>query len=419
MITTNCATGSLATYVPTPDKPWDEKRVVHLFRRMGVGLSADQIAAALSKTPEQVVDEIIDNSLNASPLPAPIWANWVASDYGDDQDAIAQYVEAHLTAWGQTWMKDMLEHPFRGKMTLFWHNHFVVKFPSFYYCTSYQYQHYKVLEDHWAGNFKTFVEAVGKTPAMLFFLNGIQNTRIEPNENYARELYELFTLGRDNGYTQTDITETARALTGWNGISEYCGPVGFVSLFHDPGFKNIFGQNGQWGYDEVHNMLFDPAIRGQLVAKYIAEKLYKYFVNPVVNEAFVQELADFFIEENFEFDLLRLYRKLFKSEHFFDEANIGVIIKSPVDCVLNMIKQSNLAQDEETILFATYFTYLLGQEIFDPVDVKGWPGNRSWVDSSTLPNRWQTLRLFLFRQYEADQEVFRKLAKDLAKVRPI
>ena len=155
---------------------------------------------------------------------------------------------------------------------------------------------------------------------MLMYLNGYENRNNAPNENYARELYELFTLGEGNGYTQDDITETARALTGYNNRQDG-GPIYFNPNRFDNGEKTIFGRKGNWNYDDVINILFEE--KSDLISKFIVRKLYKHFVSPDVNEAIVDELALYFINNNFELE--PLYRKLFKSEHFINSFSSWLI----------------------------------------------------------------------------------------------
>ena len=269
------------------------------------------------------------------------------------------------------------------------------------------YQYHKVLQENALGNFKDFVNEIGRTPAMLFFLNGVQNTNLSPNENYARELYELFTLGQDNGYTQMDITETARALTGWVGTFSFCGPVGFVQEYFDNGEKTIFGQTGNWNYNDVHDILFEQ--RTQSIAYFICEKIYKAFVHPDPAPEIIEALASTFIENNF--DLAPVFRQLFKSEHFFDDFIIGTQVKSPVDFYLNFIKDAGIPFNDELLEAVTYYTFIMGQELFNPVDVAGWPGNRAWINNNTLTGRWQTIDYLLFYMYENTPNLLVDFAK--------
>lgn len=404
MVNNNCATGTIAPYQPSVAKPWNKERAMHLFRRMGFGANAERIEQALMQDPGQIVDQVIDEAINLPLSPEPEWAFWNVNDYTDFD---AQR-EEQLISWVVNWVKDMAEKGFREKLALFWHNHFVTKFEA-YICTSHMYQYHKILQENALGNFKTFVSEIGKTPAMLVFLNGVQNSLIEPNENYARELYELFTLGRDNGYTQKDIEETARALTGWVGFFALCGPIGFLPVAHDTGEKTIFGQTGNWGYDDVHNILFEQ--KGDLVAKFICTKIYHHFVHPQVDEAFVEELAATF--KNNDFAIAPVFKQLFKSDHFFDDYVIGTQVKSPTDLTISLINEGGFVYDDELIQAVTFFIYQLGQELFNPVDVAGWPGNRSWITSSTITARWQIVTAYAFWMFENNPDLLVKLAKDL------
>ncbi len=404
----DCVIGTLAPYVPNANAPWDKRRVMHLYRRMGFGASPAEVNAALVQNPSQLIDNLI-NSAIALPLPAePEWAYWDISRYQNQEQAVEQ-----IFAWSRQWLLDMIHHGFREKLALFWHNHFVTRQED-YGCPSYLYQYHKLLQEHAFGNFKTFVKEIGKTPAMLVFLNGVQNTRFNPNENYARELYELFTLGRDNGYTQADIVQTARALTGWNSLenNQYCGKISFLATLHDPGSKTIFSKTANYNFDTLHDLLF--AERAVQISEYICGKIYKHFVSPDIDAAIVSELATIFRNNNFE--IAPVLRTLFKSEHFFDDAIIGVAVKSPLELELNFIREGGfqIEWDEESLNGLIYLASQLGQNLFNPIDVAGWQGNRTWVNSNTLTGRWQVLRYIIFILYENYPSQFVQFARDLS-----
>ncbi len=405
MIVNNCATGTLAVYEPRVEKPWNRQRASHLFRRIGFGASLQRTEEALTSSPDQIVDQMIDEAIALPLPPPPDWANKTQSEYSDfNTEANQERID-----WAIQWINDMIQHGFREKMALFWHNHFVTQVES-YLCPSWMYQYHRLLQQFALGNFKSFLIEIGKTPAMLVYLNGVQNTRLDPNENYARELYELFTLGRDNGYTQTDIEETARALTGWNGFSSLCAPIEYAGFLHDNGEKTIFGQTGNWDYEDVHNLLFEQ--RGDEIATYICTKLYRHFVHPQVDEAIVDGLAQTFKENDFE--IAPVLRQLLKSEHFFDDAIIGTQFKSPFEYYLTFINDGELPYNREIIEPIGFFTALLGQQLFSPPDVAGWPGNRSWIDGNTLTTRWETFDFYLFALYENHPQTLVNLAKALS-----
>lgn len=405
----DCVTGTLAPYVPSAAMPWDKRRVQHLYRRTSFGATPTQVTAALTQTPSQLVDMLVNQAIAAPLAPEPEWAYWDISRYGgNDQIVVQQFL-----SWRRQWVKDMLANGMREKLSLFWHNHFVTRQDA-YGCPSYMYQYHKVLQQNALGNFKTFVKEIGKTPAMLVFLNGVQNTRFQPNENYARELYELFTLGRDNGYTQADIVQTARGLTGFNSLenNQYCGKINFLSTLFDPRQKTIFGKTANYNFDTLHDLLFQE--RGTLIAKYICQKIYRNFVSPKVDEAIVNQLATIFIQNNFE--IAPVLRTLFKSEHFFDAANIGVIIKSPIEQELMLLREGGfqIQLTDEVLDGLNYLASQLGQDLFNPVDVAGWQGNRTWINSNTLTGRWQVLRYIIFILYENYATQYVTFAKNLS-----
>ncbi len=409
MTTIDCVTGTLAPYVPDASMPWDKRRAMHLYRRLGFGATPAEIDAALGQNPTTLVDALIDAAIALPTSPEPEWGYWTIDRYnGDLQTAVDQ-----VFAWRRQWILDMLANGVREKLALFWHNHFVTRLET-YNCPSWMYQYHKLLQQYALGNFKEFVYEMGKSPAMLVFLNGVQNTRFSANENYARELYELFTLGRDNGYTQQDIVETARALTGWNGITQetLCGPITFVPTFFDPGQKTIFGRTGAWGYDNVHDILFEE--RSNQIAEYICRKIYRAFVSPEVDETIVTQLSGIFITNNFE--IAPVLRVLFKSEHFFDDAIIGTVVKSPIEAVIGFLKEGNfqIQGTEDELNAIVYLAAELGQELFNPIDVAGWQGDRTWVNSNTLTGRWQALRFVLFSLYQTYPTQLRTLAKNLS-----
>jgi uncharacterized protein (DUF1800 family) len=390
MVVINCATGTIAPYVPSVERPWNEERAKHLYRRLGFGATPSQVEAALGASPADLVDALIDEAITMPFTTEPDWANWTYSDYGGTEEAFFEQQSEQFIEWVVTWVKDMHLKGFRERLSLFWHNHFVTRADT-YLCPSHMIQYHKLLQQFALGNFKDFVREMGKTPAMLVFLNGVENSFVSPNENYARELYELFTLGHDNGYTQTDIEETARALTGWNGYFEYCDEIGFLPLLHDTNAKTIFDQTGNWGYDDVVNILFEQ--RGGQIASFICDKLYRNFIHPDGNEEIVAEMAATFVDNDWE--LAPVFRQLFQSEHFFDDYVIGTLVKNPADYVLGLLKPTNFETNEGMMEIATYLIYGLGQELFNPVDVAGWPGNRTWVNGTTLTGRWQSADIIL------------------------
>lgn len=402
----NCASGSLAAYVPDASKPWNSLRVQHVYRRLGFGGNYGEIQAGLLLSPGQLIDNLI-NGAKTAPLPTPpSWYNWSDSNYTDfTNEVTTQYQE-----WYLEWVNEMLDTGVREKFALFWHNHFVTQFEK-YKCPSYMYEYHKLLQQNAFGNFQTFVKEMGKNPAMLSFLDGRLNYKILPNENYARELLELFTLGANNNYTQQDITESARALTGYITFSEECAPITFDAAQFDSGSKTIFGQTGSYDFDGMHDLIFQE--RATEVSQHICTKIYTHFVHPLPNQTIIDGMAQTFVNNNFEIEPVLL--ELFKSDHFFEDDAISVQIKSPVDILISTIKESDYGYDTTILQYVGLLTYEQGQQLFNPIDVSGWAGNRSWINGTSITKRWKMLDDYVgYILTTLDKETMRQLAIDVS-----
>lgn len=401
----------LAPYVPTADKPWNARRVAHLYRRLGFGATHTQIQQGLQMTPSALVDLLLDTAATAPQPATPTWGNWTAAQYGSD----TALMFTHIKELKRSWLAAMLGEGIRAKMVFFWSDHFVTQL-SGHMCTSWLWNYYSILNQYAFGNFKNFALAIGKSPAMLHYLNGNLNVVGEPNENYARELMELFTLGESNGYTQADIVNMARALTGWTSDDDDCGPASYNAAKHDNGQKTIFGQTGNFGFDDAHNLIFTA--RPDQVAHYIPEKLYKYFVYQNPDNQVITGLAATFKAGNW--DLLPMMKQLFKSEHFFEEQLINARIKSPTETFLPILKMTGVTHPaivtNNWLDEVLYYAYILNEELFEPPNVSGWKEHRPWINESTLTLRWEysTKTINLLFQNFAAFDLLRQLAIDVS-----
>ncbi len=409
-VTFSCNTATLDPYVPNGGNPWNESKVKHVFRRLGYGANLNRINLALTLTPSELIDNLVDAAAGAPLNEDPIWAYYALSDFTDFETENPEYIfDFRITIGNNTLVQDL-----KGRIIFFWLNHFVTELETYFYAP-YLFQYYRTAELHGLGNFKTLAHAMGLTPAMLLYLNGFENTNIEPNENYARELFELFTLGEGNGYTQEDIVETSKALTGYNHWDEPGGPIYFnASTFYN-GDKTIFGQTGNWNYDDVIDILFQE--KADLIATFICRKLYRFFVSPdvdaMIETNIIEPLAQTFISNNFE--IVPVLKQLFKSEHFFDERALGVSIKSPFDLIFQYVNETSFAYNDQLMEAFVYYAGILGQQLFDPPDVAGWQGDQDWISTSTLTGRWELFKAYLFLLFDNGQEeAFRNLAKDLS-----
>jgi len=406
----SCNISGLSEYVPSGNNQWAEAKAKHVFRRLAYGAPKNRITLALVGSPNQLVDNLIDTAYNLPLTPAPFWSEYTFFDFNDFDSENRQY----FRDWKLLTANNVISEDLRGRLAMFWFNHFVAEVDVYGY-TPFLYKYYNTIERNTLGNFKILLKEIGLTAAMLLYLNGFENTNENPNENYGRELYELFTLGEGNGYSQQDIIETAKALTGYNHQDVYGGEIYFDSSTFLDEDKTIFGQTGNWNYDDVIDILFEQ--RSEMVAFYICKKLYRYFVGPevgaFVEDTIIRPLATTFIDNDFE--IVPVLQQLFKSEHFFDEKAIGVIIKSPLDVIFQFINETELPYTDTLMQSFTYQAGLLGQKLFDPPNVAGWQGDEDWISNTTLIGRWELLKFYvtiLLDSVHANQ--FVTLARDLS-----
>lgn len=405
---TTCNTASLSPYVPSSTNPWDVQKAQHLYRRLGYGATMQEIENALTLAPTTLVQNLITQAVNDPNTFTPEWAFWNFNDYDD----YGTEVFVQRAQWYREATKDLLTKSLKSRLAFFWFNHFVAQIDAYEHAP-FLFQYWDLMQTHCLGNFKTFIREVGISPAMLLMLNGFENTNTSPNENYARELYELFSLGANNGYTQQDIVETARALTGYNHWEAFGAPIFFDPSTFDSSEKTIFGQTGNWGYDDVIDILFQE--KADLIATFICTKLYRYFVSEELSAPIIAQLKDNLIAADWE--LQPVLTTLFMSEHFFDTAAIGQVIKSPYDLALTFAKESGMqyqGTEEDFLNLIVYINSVLGQDFFQPPDVAGWQRDQDWINSSTLSGRWLGLDFISWQFWNFDSDQYRQLAINLS-----
>ena len=271
----------------------------------------------------------------------------------------------------------------REKMAFFWHGHFAsrVQNPRF------NKQLLNTIRKNALGNFKDLLFEVSQSPAMLNFLNNQQNKKDHPNENFAREVMELFTMGRGN-YTEKDIREGARAFTGWSYDKE--GNFKEKKNLHDEGSKTFLGKTGNFDGNDVLNIILEQ----KATAQFITTKIYKFFVNEKPDQEIINKLSANFYHSGY--DIKKLMTEIFSSTSFYDQKNIGNRIKSPVELMAGIMRilPMHIQNPENLIVYQK----LLGQMLLYPPNVAGWPNGKSWIDSSTLmlrlqvPQIWSGLR---------------------------
>jgi len=360
----------------------------HLLWRAGFGPAVEELNDITKYSPKQFYSALIKASDKK-----PTYIN-VADDYlnglmlgiedvgrqqkkeipKEDKKMIQQKNREGVRNLNMYWMHEMVNSKaqLREKIAFFWHGHFACRNLNVFY----QQGLLDVIRRNALGNFGDLLKEVSKTSAMLNFLNNQQNKKDHPNENFAREVMELFTLGHGN-YTEHDVKEAARAFTGWG--SNLKGEFMFRRFFHDYGSKTVLGKTGNFDGDEVLDIL----LQQKQTAKFVSQKIYKFFVNEQLDNEKAEWLADRFYKSNY--DIAGLLEDIFTSDWFYDEKNIGAKIKSPVELLVGIqrILPMKLENEEALMLLQR----VLGQILFYPPNVAGWPGGKSWIDSSTLMMR--------------------------------
>lgn len=350
-----------------------DKHILHLYNRIGFGITPRQILLLKNKTKKEVVHKLFKVSKNAQPL--------LLDFVVDKEDVKDKKSRAQLRKKNRKRIKDYniawihrLFNPkelLREKMTLFWANHFVCEDNNFLFTQ----QYHNLLRKNALGNFGEFVKKISKEPAMLKYLNNKKNVKKRPNENFARELMELFTLGLGN-YTEKDIKESARAFTGYNYNDK--GDFILKENKHDYGEKEFMGKKGNFNGDDIINRILE----NKQCARFISEKIYTYFVNDKINKKHIDKMVSVFFPK---YNIQELMEYVLLSEWFYTKENIGVKIKSPIEFLIgiNTVVPFTIKKAKHIFLIQR----LLGQTLLNPPNVAGWKGGQNWIDSNTIVNR--------------------------------
>lgn len=367
------------------------QKVKHLYFRAGFGPSLQNWRKDQNRPLEEIVSQLFSDSQNFQLLTlkegkAPIPRDQMTMQglSKEEKDALRKQSRNSQKELNAAWITQMAHSKaqLREKMTLFWHDHFACQLPVQYFVVL---QQNNVLRKHALGKFGDLLHAVSKDAGMLRFLNNQQNRKDHPNENFAREVMELFTLGRGN-YTEKDIQEAARAFTGWS--SNMKGDFIFRKNWHDTGEKTFLGRTGNFGGADILNIL----LKEKQTARYLTEKIYRFFVHQKVDEAMVDKWAEEFYQS--DYDVSQLLRTIFTSDHFYQSQFMGHRVKSPVEYLAGMMRMLDARfPDEDGPIF---IQKVLGQILFRPPNVAGWPDGRSWIDSSSLMARMRIPQAIIF-----------------------
>lgn len=367
--------------------------VRHLLSRTGFTVTRNDMQSLQAQDYTQAVDTLLKQTRTTAVTSPPDWVNDPPPDFRALRKAGKEEKKAfrkkkrqqamELKSW---WYTEMLTTPSQLTeiMTLFWHNHFTsstrkVKWPTL------MYRQNVLLRQHALGSFREMLHAIARDPAMVLYLDNQTNRAGQPNENFARELLELFTLGEGH-YTEQDIKEAARAFTGWK-MSRKTGKFRFNARQHDNGVKVFLGQSGNFDGDDILDIL----LAQPRTAEYISSRIWSAFITTPADPATLSELAKVFRTNDYQ--IKSLLRAILTSEAFLSQTNRGTDIKSPVVFLVGTARFLELPVQDKRILVRG--GRALGQDIFDPPNVKGWSGGTSWINASTLLLRQQIISRLL------------------------
>ena len=350
-----------------------QKKLQHLYWRAGIGPALDLNTTNTSVKKE--VDKIFSvakeyTAIDVVEFDRPTRME-KQSMSDEERKKMLREGKAEKFVLGYACILKMVEEKnvLREKMAFFWSNHFACKINEPNFAQNY----INVIRENALGKFSDLLTAVSKTAGMLQYLNNNQNKKRSPNENFAREVMELFTLGRGN-YSEQDVKESARAFTGWS--FDKTGEFRLRIFEHDDDTKTFLGKTGNFNGDDILKMIIEK----KQCANFITRKIYRNFVNDKPDEAIIEKLADVFYLSNY--DIEKLMQTIFSAEWFYDQKNIGVKIKSPIDLLAGMMQLYNV-RFTDTSRFLAY-QRALGQELFQPPNVAGWPVDKGWIDNATL-----------------------------------
>jgi len=357
----------------------------HLLDRTSFSYTNDDLSIYKSLSKEESINLLINNAKNSTIIeyfPNIKKFSKRPSDFNTlkvkDKQKFRKTLNKKIYEMQINWYKMMLNTntSFREKMTLFWHNHFVseykvVKNPYF------MHEQNKLFRNNSLGKFDVMLRAVVKDKAMLIYLNNNSNKKDAPNENFSRELMELFTLGIGN-YTEDDVKESARAFTGWR-INRKTQTFKKVKKHHDFSKKQFLNQSGHFDGEDIVRIILDQ----EQSSVFIVTKLYKEFVGNTNNKLLISQIAKKF--RNSSYDISIALKDILLSDDFWDENN--KIIKSPIEFTISLIKNIGIIPNDKTFELLIKTNKKLDQILFDPPSVQGWLSDKNWINSSSLVNR--------------------------------
>ncbi len=381
----------------------EKQKIAHLLRRFGLGASEAELDYYGKDGLKGAIDRLFDYKSIEEPFQPDI------NDLNPNGNALGnpRFPQVY-------WYAEIISsrRPLQKKMAIFWHDHFATSAQKVA-SGSAMHDHTRLLMEHATSNFMTMLEAMSKDPAMLFWLDNQENLKGRPNENFAREVMELFTMGVDNGYTERDIAEAARAFTGWtigikrgarviplrNQLPRLNSTFYFDRLNHDDGEKTILGNTGSWSGDEALGLI---AAKTQ-TSEYLTKKMLEWFVYPNPEKGLVEKFAKKFRDSGMSTETL--IRAIMESDEFYSDKAVRSVVKNPIDFVVPVMRGLGLGemisnnageiggQNAARVRalapaqLAVQSTTSMGMELMYPPDVAGWEGGQGWISTATMVER--------------------------------
>lgn len=378
---------------PLAANAWDFAKARHLLWRAGFGGTPEEVAklhaSGLHAAVEQLVDfqKLPDPACSVDirlPEPATIFEHRLTeperTKLGNERTSRRFQQEAQLRYW---WLRRMVEtqRPLEEKLALFWHGHFAVNFTK-NENPHIMWRQNRLFRDYAAGSYGGLLRGIAQDPAMIAYLDNQVNFKGAGNENLGREILELFSMGEGQGYSEQDLREASRALTGYS-YEHATGMFKFIATRHDETPKTIFGRGGNWGGDDLVDMI----LQQPSTARFIATKLFRYFVHDDPAPETIDRLANVLRVTNY--DLAAMLRNLFLSEEFYSARSMASHIKSPAELLVGTLRTVEAKNVDYGGLDGAMQT--MGQTLFEPPNVKGWDGGRDWINASRLLVRYNSV----------------------------
>ncbi|MCE9615117.1 MAG: DUF1800 domain-containing protein [Lentisphaerae bacterium] len=382
-------------------KDWTTDTAAHLLNRAGFGGTPEEADALARLSPEQAVAQMVHVERVDEVVEPPGWATEPEADVRPQlrrlkalpaaerqarADAIRDEQREHMQVLRAWWLQRMLStpRPLQEKLTLFWHGHFATSIRKVRSAYA-MYRQNETFRRLGATNWRDLVRAAAQEPAMLLYLDNAQSRASAPNENFARELMELFTLGEGH-YTEQDIQESARAFTGWSMAHERFA-FEVRPRLHDDGVKTFMGKQGRFDGGDIIDIILDRPE----AASFISRKLWVFFAYEEPEPEIVQDLAT--VLRRHRYDLQPALTALLGSQAFYSARARRTQIKSPVQWLTGTLKAGAL--DLPPGPMCARMLRRLGQDLFDPPNVKGWDGGTAWINAASLVDRYNGAALLV------------------------